>query len=205
MQKAAVRIKTEERQVALLRGVNVGQANRVAMADLRRLVADLGFQDASTLLNSGNVVFTSPKGTPRESAMRIEKALKSKLGVTCRVIALSAGELADVIARNPLLSIADNPSRLIVAVLANPSDRSKLAPLEKRDWGRDALAVGPHAAYLWCVEGVIASTLNAAVNKALGEEVTSRNWATILKLQEMLEKSWEENRGRNQTHRPGGA
>jgi uncharacterized protein (DUF1697 family) len=176
-----------ERQVALLRGVNVGRANRVAMAGLRALVSDLGLRDVSTLLNSGNVVFTCPKGTPRDSAFRIEKALKDKLGVTSRVIALSARELADVIARNPLVSMTDNPSRLIVAVLADPSDRSKLKPLEKQDWGRDALHVGPRAAYLWCVEGVIASKLNAAVNKTLGEEVTSRNWTTMLKLKEMLE------------------
>jgi uncharacterized protein (DUF1697 family) len=173
--------------VALLRGVNVGRANRVAMADLRTLVSDLGLRDVSTLLNSGNVVFTCPKGTPRQCAVRIEKALKVKLGVTSRVIALSAGELADVIARNPLLSFADNPSRLIVAVLADPADRSKLAQFETQDWGRDSLAVGPRAAYLWCAEGLIASKLNAAVNKALGEEVTSRNWATILKLQAMLD------------------
>jgi uncharacterized protein (DUF1697 family) len=162
------------------------------MADLRKLVSALGFQDVSTLLNSGNVVFTSPKVTPRDSAPQIEKALKKKLGVTCRVIALGAGELADVIARNPLVALADNPSRLVVAVLANPSDRSKLAPLEKMEWGGDALAVGAKAAYLWCVEGLIASKLNAAVNKALGDAVTSRNWSTILKLQEMLEKSSQE-------------
>ena len=157
------------------------------MGDLRALVSDLGLKDVRTLLISGNVTFTCPKGTPQDSAVRIEKALKVKLGVTSRVIALSAREIADVIARNPFVSMADNPSRLIVAVLADPSDRSKLAHLEKQDWGRDALHVGPRAAYLWCVEGVIASKLNAAVNKALGEEVTSRNWTTILKLQEMLE------------------
>jgi uncharacterized protein (DUF1697 family) len=186
-----VQRKTGERQVALLRGVNVGRANRVAMADLRTLVSDLGLMDVSTLLNSGNVVFTSPRGTPRHSAARIEKALKVKLGVTSRVIALSAGELADVIARNPLLAFADDPSRLIVAVLADPSDRSKLAQFERQDWGSDSFAVGPRAAYLWCAEGLIASKLNAAVNKALGEGVTSRNWATILKLRAMLDGEGE--------------
>jgi uncharacterized protein (DUF1697 family) len=175
------------RQAALLRGVNVGRANRVAMADLRALAEDLGMKDPRTLLNSGNVVFTAPMGTPRDSAGRMEKALHEKLGVTCRVVVLSAEELADVIARNPLLSKAHDPARLLVAVLADPSDRVKLAPLEKEDWGSDALAVGPRAAYLWCAEGVIASALNAAVNRTLGTGVTSRNWATMLKLQEMLE------------------
>ena len=175
-----------QRQAALLRGVNVGRANRVAMADLKALVEDLGMQDPRTLLNSGNVVFTSPTAAPRDSAARIEKALRDTLGVTCRVVVLSAEEVADVIARNPLLSKADDPSRLLVAVLSETADRGRLAELEKRDWGRDALAVGPRAAYLWCAGGVIDSALNTAVNRSLGSEVTSRNWATMLKLQEML-------------------
>ena len=130
------RKESGERQVALLRGVNVGRAKRVAMADLRALVSDLGYREVGTLLNSGNVVFTCARGTARESAARIEEALEKKLGVTARVFGLSAGELAAVIARNPLLSIADNPSRLMVAVLADPSDRARIAHLEKQDVGR---------------------------------------------------------------------
>jgi uncharacterized protein (DUF1697 family) len=53
--------------VALLRGINVGKAKRVAMADLRALLEELGYADVRTLLNSGNVVFTAPraaKGDP---------------------------------------------------------------------------------------------------------------------------------------------
>ena len=119
--------------------------------------------------------------------MRIETGLKEKLGVTCRVVVLSAEEVADVIVENPLLSKADDPSRLIVAVLVDPSDREKLITLQKQEWGRDALGVGRRAAYLWCADGVIASALNAAVNKTLGDGVTSRNWATMVKLQEMLQ------------------
>ena len=173
--------------VALLRAVNLAGYKKVGMSDLRDLVSALGFDSPRTLLNSGNVVFTAPKGTSRESAARIETGLKEKLGVTCRVVVLSAEEVADVIAENPLLLKAGDPSRLLVAVLADPMDRPKLATLEKQDWGSDALGVGRRAAYLWCADGVIASALNAAVNKTLGNGVTSRNWATMLKLQEMLQ------------------
>ena len=41
--------------IALLRGVNVGRAKRVAMADLRSLLEGLGCTEVRTLLNSGNV------------------------------------------------------------------------------------------------------------------------------------------------------
>jgi uncharacterized protein (DUF1697 family) len=72
-----------------------------------------------------------------------------------------------------------------VALLRDPADRAKLVPLSRQDWGKDALGVGTRAAYLWCAEGLIASRLNEAVSRLLGDGVTSRNWATILKLRAM--------------------
>jgi len=173
-------------QVALLRGVNVGRGNRISMAALRDLVSNLGYGDVRTLLNSGNVVFTVPRTAPRDAASRIEDALTAEVGISARVTVLSSAELATVIEENPLLKYADNHSRLLVALLRDPADRAKLSPLSKQDWGKDALGVGTRAAYLWCAQGVIASKLNEAVNRLLGEGVTSRNWATILKLRDMM-------------------
>ena len=74
----------------------------------------------------------------------------------------------------------------LVDVLTEPGDRSAVVPLLKKDWGKEALGLGSLAAYLWVGEGVIKSHLNPAVNKALQNNVTGRNWATILKLQEMV-------------------
>lgn len=156
------------------------------MAALRNLVSALGYSDVRTLLNSGNIVFASPRAAPRDAASRIETALSTELGVSARVTVITAAGLATVIAENPLMKYADNPSRLLVALLKNPADRSKLVPLSKQDWGRDALGIGSLAAYLWCAEGVIASKLSEAVNRLLGDGVTCRNWATILKLHAMV-------------------
>ena len=109
------------RYVALLRGINVGTAKRVAMSELRALVEELGYSDVRTLLNSGNVVFTAAKAEPREAALRIKKALEGKLGVSARVTVISDEELADVVAGNPLGKVADNPSRLLVGILGDPA------------------------------------------------------------------------------------
>jgi uncharacterized protein (DUF1697 family) len=175
------------RLVALLRGINVGRAKRVAMADLRALVTDLGYRDVRTLLNSGNVVFTGPRADPRDAASCIEKALPTRLGVPARVTVLSAAELAAAVAENPLLEVAADPTRLLIAFLSNPADRPKLEPLVKQDWAPEALAVGTRVAYLWCAEGILASRLSEAVNRALGDAVTTRNWATVLKLHALTE------------------
>ena len=173
-------------QVALLRGINVGKAKRVTMIALRSLVENLGYGDVRTLLNSGNVVFSASKAAAREAPSRIENALTAVVGFSARVTVLSAEELATVIEENPLLKYADNPSRLIVALPKDPADLARLAPLSKQDWAKDALGVGTRAAYFWFADGVIASKLNEAVNRLLGDSVTSRNWATILKLRDMM-------------------
>jgi uncharacterized protein (DUF1697 family) len=169
-------------QVALIRGINVGRAKRVAMADLRALVEDLGYGDARTLLNSGNIVFTAPRAAPGTAAAHIEKAVATRLGVTARVTVFTAVELADAVTANPLLEVASDPSRLLVAFLSKHADRSRLEPLQEQDWAPEVLALGPRVAYLWCPEGILASRLAEAVNRVLGDAVTMRNWTTTIKL-----------------------
>jgi uncharacterized protein (DUF1697 family) len=181
--------------VALLRGINVGRAKRISMADLRALVESLGYREVSTLLNSGNVVFTAPPaaaggaggggataGAGGDAASRIEAALAAQLGVASRVTVLSAAEVAAIVAQNPLAEIADDPSRLLVAVLNDPADRTRLAPLLKEAWAPEVLAAGDRAAYVWCPQGILASRLAESLGKLLKDAVTSRNWATFLKL-----------------------
>ncbi|WP_295998582.1 DUF1697 domain-containing protein [Rugamonas sp.] len=109
-------------QVALLRGINVGRAKRVAMADLRKLLTDLGYADVRTVLNSGNVVFRCERPAPADAATQIEEALVLKLGVGARVTVLDAGQFDDVVADNCLRHVASDPSRLLVAVFNNPAD-----------------------------------------------------------------------------------
>jgi uncharacterized protein (DUF1697 family) len=177
---------TSKLNVALLRGINVGSAKRIAMGDLRALVEALGYGEVRTLLNSGNVVFSStgaPKGDP---AQRIGQALAAKLGVSARVTVLTAAGLEAIVHQNPLLERMTDPSRMLVAVLQDPGDRIRLQPLLEQDWGEDALAPGPGAAYLWCTAGVLASPLSVASARALRDHATTRNWSTILKLHRML-------------------
>ena len=173
-------------QVAFLRGINVGRAKRVAMADLRKLLGELGLADVRTVLNSGNVVYDAGTVAPAEAAARIEEALVLKLGVAARVTVLSASQFGELIAQNTLAPAAD-AARLLALVLNNPADVQRLAPLLRRPWQPEALALGQWAAYAWCPDGVLASKVVAALGVLLGDGVTSRNWATMQKLHGLLE------------------
>jgi len=169
-------------EIALLRGINVGKAKRIAMADLRVLVEGLGYGDVRTLLNSGNVVFTVPAKVRGDSAARIEKAIGSEFGFSSRVTVVTADELATAVARNPLREAASNPPRFLVAFLNRPADRTLLAPLAKRKWGKEKLALGERVAYLWCADGILESELLTEVGRVLSDGMTTRNWATVSKL-----------------------
>lgn len=171
--------------VALLRGINVGRAKRVAMADLRQLVEELGFADVRSLLNSGNVVF---RGSGRQAAIaqQIEEALVLKLGVPARVTVLDAAEFREVVADNALRDMATEASRLMVFVLTRPVDRVLAEPLCAMPWGQEAVAVGRRAVYVWCPVGLLDSPAATAVGKALGDGTTARNWSTIGKIAALL-------------------
>ena len=172
--------------VALIRGINVGKAKRVAMSDLRALVEDLVYRDVQTFLNSGNVVFTVPASLRKDPAARIGKAITARLGISARVTVLTAAELADVVAGDPFGKVADDPSRLFVTVLIDPSHRKRLQPLARQDWAPDILSVGARVVYLWCPNGMLESRLGEAVTRLVGDGATTRNWATMMKIHALL-------------------
>ena len=175
-------VAVPKRCIALLRGVNLGGHKKVPMAELRRLIEELGFTDVRTLLNSGNVVFTARANAVHGAAARIEQAVVDQLGVSSKVTVLTAAELGAILDENPLAAVADNPSRLLIAVFAADDARARAAELESRTWEPEALAVGSRAAYLWCPNGISAGELAEAVDRALKTGVTARNLATMTKL-----------------------
>ena len=176
-------------RVALLRGVNVGGAKRIAMADLRRLVEDLGYRNVRTLLNSGNVVFTVSRAVSGDAALRIEKAIADRLGVSTRVTVLTGKEVAAAVRGNPFASTAHDPARLLVMAFPDPKARAQLEPLLAERWAPEALSLGPRVAYLWCAGGIVRSPLWTAANRSVGSTGTARNMTTMAKILALMEAS----------------
>lgn len=176
------------RYVAFFRGINVGKAKRIAMADLRALLAKLGYTDVSTLLNSGNALFTSKSEPNEKHARRIREAVAKDLGVDAAVVVKSGKEIAAMIEENSLAKIAGDPSRLLVALVPEDKVLSTVKRLETGKWGREKVQVGARAAYVWCAEGILESRALPAVLTDLKNLATTRNWATLLKIHSGMEK-----------------
>jgi uncharacterized protein (DUF1697 family) len=175
--------------VALLRAINLGSHNKIAMADLKALFADLGMHEPITLILSGNVVF----GSRERSAARLESLLESAtakaLGVTTDYFVRTAESWIASIAANPFPKEARaNPGHLVMMCLKDPPRKAAVTALHAAIKGReDAQVKGAHA-YLVYRDGIGRSRLTTAtVEKALGTRGTARNWNTVLKLAAMLE------------------
>ncbi len=182
--------------VALLRGINLGGKNKVAMADLRAVVAGLGHADVSTYIQSGNVLFTAdPGGDCDVLASAMTAAIAARLGVAAPVVVVSREELARVHAANPFSGEPD-PKRVHAVLLSAPpgdelARRLDAALAQSAAKGaRDVFSVIDRTLYLHTPEGYGTSDLSAAVLRIVsspkaGVTGTARNWATMTKLLEL--------------------
>ena len=169
--------------VALLRGINVGRAKRIGMADLKAVVESLGGTGVKTLLNSGNVVFTTRRAI---TGARLRAAVHAATGVDSNTTVLTASEFSTVMRENPLLSLAHDHTRLVTYVPAAPSVLPKLVPLLDAPWAPEVIAIGSRAAYVWSPDGLLAGKLFEHINRSIRDDVTARNWATMLKIEALL-------------------
>ncbi|MGH9093761.1 MAG: DUF1697 domain-containing protein [Acidimicrobiales bacterium] len=177
--------------VALLRGINVGGRNKVAMADLRDVVTAAGHTDVATYIQSGNVVFTTKQTDTAALAAALEQRIKERLAVPAGVVVLSRTELARVVADNPYPD-EDNPKFLHAIFRTEkfgPKDRTALAAAEKKahDKGsHDEACVVGRTLFLHTPGGLGRSELAAQLSRS-STGGTARNWATVAKLLAMLD------------------
>ena len=174
--------------VALLRGVNVGKTKRIAMSELRALLSGMGYTGVATLLNSGNAVFRAPRGTPAKHSADIAAAISRRLKAEVPVIVKSGGELAAIISENPIRAGADEHPRFLVGFVQDTKALSGVAAIGSLVVPPEQFAMGKNAAYLWCTAGIRDSKAGRALLGKAGKWVTTRNLATVLKLQRLTRR-----------------
>jgi uncharacterized protein (DUF1697 family) len=173
--------------VALLRGVNVGGANKVKMEDLRRLVIGLGHSDVQTYLQSGNVVFGSASADPAHVAAGVEKAIADHLALTVTVLLRTRADLAKVLVSNPYLDRDTDLTKLTVTFLRDRPDPARAAGMPIPKGETAVFTVVGREVYLHCPDGYGRTKLsNAYIEKKLGLPATTRNWKSVTALHDLL-------------------
>lgn len=170
------------RLIVLLRGVNLGPRNRVAMGELREALEDAGFDDVKTYLQSGNVVLSS-KSSAESVARKCEKVIAERFGLEIDVVVRTRAELAAVVKRDPLGKVAKDPKRYQVTFLASKPDAKSVRELSEAAAGKEQLVHAGRELYAWHPDGVGRSKLAALLSgPRLGVTGTARNWATVTAL-----------------------
>ena len=170
--------------IALLRAINLGGRNRVAMADLRDFLSQLGFNEPRSLLQSGNLVFRSDTRSPAAVEHRLEAEAARRLGLETDFFVRSAAEWGTIVAGNPFPEEARrDPQRLLVMCLKDAPAAGDVRVLREAIRGRETVRTDGRTAYIVYPDGVGRSRLTTALlEKKLRTRGTGRNWNTVLKL-----------------------
>jgi uncharacterized protein (DUF1697 family) len=171
--------------VVLLRGINIGSRNRIAMPELRACLESAGFDDVRTYVQSGNVVLSSDEA-PEGVARKCEREIARRFGLDVEVVVRTRDELSAIVKRNPLGEVAKNPKRYQVSFLAAKPKPELVRKVKAASVDPEKVAISGREIYAWHPEGVARSKLWALLaGKGLGVTATARNWTTVTKLLEL--------------------
>jgi uncharacterized protein (DUF1697 family) len=176
-------------QVVLLRGINLGPRNRIAMPALRDALAGAGFDHARTYLQSGNVVLSGGLSAAK-LAEECSRLIKKQFGLDIDVVVRTRAQLAKVVELDPLGDVASNPKRYQVSFLDGKLSRETVKKLEAVALESERFVVRGQEVYAWHPAGVARSKLWALLaGRGLGVTATARNWTTVTKLLELADEN----------------
>jgi uncharacterized protein (DUF1697 family) len=169
--------------IALLRGINVGGHRSVGMTDLRNFLAQLGFDDVRSLLQSGNLVFNSRARTGAELERFLEAESMKRFALEIDFFVRAPEEWKSIIRQNPFRKEAElDPAHLVVMLLKSPPRAEDVAALQEDVSGPELVRAKGRQLYAFYPKGIGRSRLtNAVIERRLGR-CTGRNWNTVLKL-----------------------
>jgi uncharacterized protein (DUF1697 family) len=168
--------------VALLGGINVG-GRTLRSAALREIAEGCGFDDVSTFIQSGNVLFRSGTGAKVVGA-HLHDGILEVSGIDTRVAMRTAAQLRAVVAANPFLDRSDDPTKLSVTFLFDGVEPT-LSAVDPADYAPDEVVVIGREAYLHTPNGMGKTKLVPPIAKKLGLVGTTRNWRSTTKLAEL--------------------
>jgi len=176
-----------ERFVALLRAVNLGSHNKLPMAELRILCAEIGWSKVQTYIQSGNIVFEAFGNAPELEA-QLEAAIAGRFSIETPVMVRSATAWGKLRGSNPFLEAAEaEPNRLMLLTSKRPPAPGAAEAIQERARDGEKVASSGGAIWIHYPGGSGTSRLSPAlVDRLVGSPATARNYRTVVKLDEML-------------------
>jgi uncharacterized protein (DUF1697 family) len=175
------------RFVVLLRGINLGPRNRIAMPALRDALADAGLPGARTYVQSGNVVLDADLAADALAAA-VHDVIAERFGLDIAVVVRTRDELAEVVSRDPLGELVSEPKRYQVSFLSAEPAPELVERLRGRAVDDERLVAIGRELYAWHPGGVARSKLWAGLaDRNLGTTATARNWTTVKALLELAD------------------
>jgi uncharacterized protein (DUF1697 family) len=177
-----------DRRILLLRGINLGPNNRIAMPALREALGAAGFNGVRTYVQSGNIVVDS-RAKADTLAAKCRTVIASEFGLDIAVVARTRDELAKVVKLDPLGDVADNPKRYQVSFLSAKPAKAVVDKLTALATGEERFIAAGRELYSWTPDGIARSKLwGGLAAKNLGVDATARNWTTVCTLLEMCDE-----------------
>jgi uncharacterized protein (DUF1697 family) len=165
------------RWVLLLRAVNLGPTNKIAMKDLAALLEELGHTEVKTYLNSGNATFESPSRSAGRLASEVEESLRGSLNLNVRCCVRKAADLQTALDELPEL-----PGYVAITVLFDKPTAAALRDFLAADWSPDVVQGNDQVVYIGFENAARTKLSNAKIEKALGVGATARTPSTLRKL-----------------------
>jgi uncharacterized protein (DUF1697 family) len=174
--------------IVLLRGINVGGNNIIKMADLRKLLEGLGYQNVKTYIQSGNVVLQSDAASAVDVSSQIEAAIEDRFGFRPRIYVMGLDDFEAIHEANPYRNEGEQNPKSVHYFLLMESEKApakNLPSLEELKAEDESYFQTDRCFYLHAPNGIGRSKLADKVDRSLGKSTTARNYKTVLKLLEM--------------------
>ncbi len=176
--------------VALLRGIGPGNPN-MRNERLRSVFEDLGFQNVSSVISSGNILFESDETNIAALEERAEKAFPEKLGFRCTTVIRSQQQLEKLIKTDPYRGYTHGPgSYLLVTFFKRPTKIPFKIPFQPEGKPYKFIAATDNALFSTTDNTIITtSDLMTWLEKQFGKQITSRTWKTVHRIVKKLSES----------------
>ncbi|MEP6661510.1 MAG: DUF1697 domain-containing protein [Acidimicrobiales bacterium] len=176
--------------VALLRGINVGGKNKIAMKSLQSSFVALGHGEVTTYIQSGNVVFRSASKKASKLGAAIEDEISKTFGLKIETLVRTPSDFNDLIKGNPFLEPERDTSKLLVIFLDEAPSADAIASLDPRRSPPDEFLIRGREIYAYCPNGFGRSRLSIDYfERRLRTRATARNWNTVVKLANLMTAS----------------